>query len=550
MTLHPQSVKPIPALTKEIARQAFPNGNLYMTMRDRLGTFYTDWDFSDLYPQKGQPAASPWRLALITVMQYVEGLTDRQTANAVASRIDWKYALSLELRDNGFDFSILSTFRTRLIEGGAERQLLDLMLSRFQEAGLLKAPHSQRTDSTHVLAKIRDLSRLESLGETLRSALNSIAVVAPEWLQAIVPDNWYQRYGRKFEESRLPTTETKRTELAATIGRDGFYLLDLLWSAEALIWLHHIEAVEILRQVWLQQYYAPWPNGEIRLRTAKDSPPGAIRIRSPYDNEARLGNKSSKSWTGYKVHLSETCDEDAPHLITSVETTSATMTDREVLSEIHQELAEQNLLPSEHLVDAGYIDGELIVNSQTEYGVNLIGPIPLDGQWQSKAGKGYGIANFEVDWQQELVRCPQGKVSRKWIPTHNSYQQPVISVKFNKADCLDCPVRADCTRAKAGARTVTLRPMAQHQAIQAAREKQQTPEFKEQYSKRAGVEGTISQGTRTFGLRRCRYRGSANTGLQNIITAAAINLVRVWDWWCGNSSFGTVPSRFAALAPD
>ena len=380
------------------------------------------------------------------------------------------------------------------------------------------------------------------MGETLRCALNSIAVVAPEWLQAIVPDNWYKRYGRKFEESRLPTTKTKRTELAATIGRDGFYLLDVLWSAEALTWLRQIKAVEIRRQVWLQQYYAPLPNGEIRLRTAKDSPPGALRIRSPYDQEARKGCKNSKSWTGYKVHLSETCDEDAPHLITSVETTSATMTDREVLSEIHGELAEQNLLPSEHLVDAGYMDGELMVNSQTEYGISLIGPIPIDGQWQSNAGKGYGIANFEVDWKKELVRCPQGKVSRKWIPTHNSYQQPVISVKFNKADCLDCPVRADCTRAKAGARTVTLRPQAQHQAIQAAREKQQTPEFKEQYAKRAGVEGTISQGTRTFGLRRCRYRGSAKTGLQNIITAAAINLVRVGDWWCGTSSFGTVPS--------
>lgn len=230
MTLHPSSVKAIPALTKEIAKQAFPKGNLYMTMRDKLGTFYTDGDFIDLFPTKGQPAASPWRLALITVMQYVEGLTDRQAANAVASRIDWKYALSMELTDNGFDFTILSTFRTRLIEGEAERQLLDLMLSRFQEAGLLKAPYSQRTDSTHVLAKIRELSRLESLGETLRSALNSIAVVAPEWLQAIVPDNWYKRYGRKFEESRLPTKETQRTELAATIGRDGFYLLDLLWG--------------------------------------------------------------------------------------------------------------------------------------------------------------------------------------------------------------------------------------------------------------------------------------------------------------------------------
>ena len=147
MTLHPQSVQPIPALTKEIAKEAFPNNNLYMMMRDRLGTFYNDWDFSDLFPRMGQPATSPWRLALITVMQFVEGLTDRQAASAVASRIDWKYALSLELTDRGFDFSVLSEFRTRLIKGGAERQLLDLMLSSFQEAGLLKVPYSQRTDS-------------------------------------------------------------------------------------------------------------------------------------------------------------------------------------------------------------------------------------------------------------------------------------------------------------------------------------------------------------------------------------------------------------------
>lgn len=548
MTLHPQLVQPIPKLTKEIAKQAFPKDNLYMMMRDRLGTFYTDWDFADLFPTQGQPATCPWRLALITVMQFVEGLTDRQAVNAVASRIDWKYALSLKLTDKGFNFSVLSEFRTRLIEGGAERQIFDLMLSRFQEAELLKAPYSQRTDSTHVLAKIRDLSRLESLGETLRSALNSIAVVAPQWLPEIVPESWFKRYVRKFEESRLPMTETKRTELAATIGADGFYLLDILWSSEELSWLRQINAVEILRQVWLQQYYAPQPNREIRLRTASDSPPGAIRIRSPYDLDARLGTKNSKTWTGYKVHLSETCDEDAPHLITSAETTRATMTDREVLSEIHQELAQQDLLPSEHLVDAGYMNGELMVNSQTEYGIDLIGPIPIDGQWQSLAGKGYGIANFEIDWTKKLVHCPQGKVSRKWIPTHNIYQQPIISVKYNKADCLACAVRSDCTRAKAGARTVTLRPQAQHQAIQAAREKQKTPEFKKQYALRAGVEGTISQGTRTFGLRRCRYRGEVKTRLQNIITAAAINLLRVWDWWCGNSSFGTVPSRFAALA--
>jgi transposase len=549
MTLHPQSVKSMPELTLQIAKKAFPQGNLYMRMRDQLGTFYTDWDFEDLFPQTGQPAASPWRLALITVMQFVEGLTDRQAANAVASRIDWKYALGLDLTDQGFNFSVLSEFRTRLIEGGAEKRILDLMLSSFQQAGLLKAPHSQRTDSTHVLAKIRNLSRLENLGETIRFALNSLAVVAPEWLQALVPDDWYERYERKFEDYRLPTSENKRTELAAKIGADGCYLLDALWAEEKYTWLRQIEAVEILRLVWLQQYYAPNQNGQVRLRESKDSPPGAKRIRSPYDSEARFANKGSKSWIGYKVHLSETCGEDTPHLITSVETTCATITDREVLEDIHQNLVQHNLLPEKHLVDAGYLDGELIVNSQTEYGIDLIGPVPIDAQWQSKEGKGYGIADFSVDWSKEIVRCPQGKVSRKWIPTHNIYQQPVISVKFNKADCLNCGGRTDCTRAKAGARTITLRPQAQHEAIQAAREKQITTEFKEQYAKRAGIEGTISQGTRSFGLRYCRYQGESKTRFQNIITASAINLVRIWNWWCGTSSLGTVPSQFAKLAP-
>ncbi len=301
MSLHPQKIGNIPPDTIRVAQAAFPKGNIYLKMRDELGVFYDDNGFSTLFSLQGQPAFAPWRLALITIMQFVEGLTDRQAADAVRGRLDWKYALSLELTDSGFDFSVLSEFRTRLIEGGKEQQLLAQMLCIFQEKGLLKSPQKQRTDSTHILAAIRVLGRLENVGETLRSALNSIAAVAPNWLRKIVPDDeWYSRYGQRFQESRFPTSKKERSEIAVMMGIDGNYLLALIWSNSELEWLRHLESVEILRQVWIQQFYVD--NGSLKLREASNCPPGAILINSPYDSDARMGNKRTREWTGYKVH--------------------------------------------------------------------------------------------------------------------------------------------------------------------------------------------------------------------------------------------------------
>src|SRR5262249_2585634 len=145
---------------------------------------------------RGQPAETPWRLALVTIMQYVEGLSDRRTADAVRSRIDWKYALNLELTDPGFDFTILSEFRARLLEGSAEHLLLNAFLQKCRERKLLKARGQQRTDSTHVLGAIRALNRLECVTETFRHALNRLAVVAPEWLRTHSQPEWIDRYGR------------------------------------------------------------------------------------------------------------------------------------------------------------------------------------------------------------------------------------------------------------------------------------------------------------------------------------------------------------------
>src|SRR5213595_2139712 len=140
----------IPDETVRVARAAFPKGSRAMQLRDQLGVVYADARFAALFARRGRPAETPWRLALVTVLQFAEGLSDRQAADAVRGRIDWKYALGLPLEDPGFDFSVLSEFRTRLVEGNAEHRLLDVLLDRCKAQGLLRARGRQRTDSTHV----------------------------------------------------------------------------------------------------------------------------------------------------------------------------------------------------------------------------------------------------------------------------------------------------------------------------------------------------------------------------------------------------------------
>src|SRR5258707_15691722 len=163
-------IPPIPDETARVARAAFPGGTLCLQLRDALGPLYTDADFADLFPPRGQPAEAPWRLALVTVLQFVEGLSDRQAADAVRTRIDWKYALRLDLEDLGFDFSVLCEFRSRLLQGGGEALLFERLLAHAKEQGWLKGRGRQRTDSTHGLAAIETLSRLECVAETFRHA--------------------------------------------------------------------------------------------------------------------------------------------------------------------------------------------------------------------------------------------------------------------------------------------------------------------------------------------------------------------------------------------
>jgi transposase len=508
MSLHPLPVGPIPEETTRVARAAFPKGNVFMQMRDVLGAIYDDAQFTELFAVRGRPAEAPWRLALVSVMQFAEGLSDRQAAEAVRARIDWKYTLGLELTDPGFDFSVLSEFRARLVQGAAEHLLLDALLEACTARGYLKARGRQRTDSTHVLGALRLLSRLERVAETLRAALNALAVVAPDWLRSQVTPDWFERYGRRIEEYRLPRGQAARLAYATQVGTDGQRLLEAVAAEDAPEPVRALPQLAVLRQVWDQQYLRE--GGQVRLRDPKALPASAELIDSPYDAEARYATKGETHWVGYKVHLTETCEEPLPHLITQVETTVATVPDVVQFPHIQEALANRHLLPDEHLVDAGYPSAQNLVSSH-KHQVDLVGPAYLDRGWQAKARAGFDVAAFQLDWERQVATCPRGRQSIRWCETHTARQRTMIHVDFAASDCLVCPVRSACTRAQTIPRSLTLQPRAEHEAMQYARARQQTPAFKLQYARRAGIEGTFSQGVQSCGLRSSRYRGKAKT---------------------------------------
>jgi transposase len=556
MSLCLQPLPPVPDDTARIAQAAFRRGNPYGLVRDRLGAVFADTDFADLYPTLGQPADAPWRLALVTLMQFREGLSDRQAAEAVRSRIDWQYWLALELADAGFDVSVLCEFRARLLQHGATERLLARLLDAAREGGLLKARGQQRTDSTHVLAAVRDLNRLELLAETLRAALNAIAVAAPDWVHALAPLEWHERYDRRIEDMRLPASGPKRDAYAVQVGVDGVRLLDALDGVEPPAGVRTLPAIAVLRRVWARHFEragtgpgdtitgGDHAGGRVQLRPAQGRGPGD-RVESPDDTEARFRAKAGTNWTGYRVHLTETCDKGRPHLVVHADTTPANVHEAMRTEPIHEALAAKGLAPSEHLADAGYISAGLIVIARERHRIDLIGPARPDQSWQKQEEGAFRATDFTVDWDRRVVRCPAGCESVSW-GEYKASGRLTLKVGFSTADCRPCPSRSRCTRT--ASRRLGRLPRPEHEAIAAARARLETKAGRRLYGQRQGIEGTLSQGVRAFGLRRARYRGLAKMGLQSLATAAAINLDRLGAWFAQRPLAPTRTSRFAAIA--
>jgi transposase len=345
----------------------------------------------------------------------------------------------------------------------------------------------------------------------------------------------------------LPKSQEKREALALEIGADGFRRLDALDAPTAPTAARDVAMVRTLRDVW--RIHDARDDGRPRWRAGSELPPVGDRLQSPYDPEMHYSTKRKLEWSGYKVHITETCDDDAAHVITHVKTCPAMEQDMTSTAEIHERLAAKELLPDEHFVDSAYIDAALLVDSRRDHDVSLEGPVRSVSSWQSRAGQGYDLSRFSIDWERERVTCPQGKVSVSWRVARDTDGSPRINARFGRADCGACAAREFCTPAKEPRRSVYFHPRAEYEALNAARARMSDPAWKKRYRIRAGVEGTLSQGVRAFGMRRSRYIGLAKTALQQVCTAAAMNVSRIVHWLDGLPRAKTRVTRFAALAP-
>ncbi|MDH6222118.1 transposase [Streptomyces pseudovenezuelae] len=537
VSLHPESHLRIPVETVRTAWAACPKGTPVMLMRDRLDVVFADEDFADLYPTDGRPALSPGQLALVSVLQFAENLSDRRAADAVRTRIDWKYGLGLEPDDPGFDYSVLCEFRARLAEGDAAERLLQVMLQRLVEAGLLRAGGRQRTDSTHVLAAVRNLGRLELVGESLRAALEDLAEADEQWLLPLLEPEWGKRYGRRVEIGKVPGGKPAVAALGETIGRDGAKILTALWGTQAPPGLRRLAQVEILRRIWVHQYY--WDSrGKLRWRKGKALPPASLRFDSTYDTDAHYCVKRGTAWRGYRVHFSETCDDtERPDVVVHVATTIATVQDGELTPRIHDDLAGRNMLPDEHVVDSAYVTAGRIERARRVHGVELLSPLDRDHSHQARAGEGFDKSCFAIDWDEQEAACPQGHVSTGWGPMRSGGYE-YIQIGFDQATCLACPVRSGPVRS--GPVPVHqlpgLSPLDRITAPPSARDPDAQPPRPGHRAMAAPLRDP--RWNRIHALRertgprprRARYRGVRKVHVQPVLTALACNVARIADW--------------------
>ncbi len=579
MSVMPQPwPQPAPQIAADIASmyQGKRERPLPVLVRDKLGGWLADEQFAGAYGVRGKPGWPPARLALVTIFQKAENLADRQAAEAVRARIDWKYALGLAGGDPGFDHSVLPEFRARVAEAGLEQVVLDTLLARLAAEGLVRAGGKQRTDSTHVIAAVAALNRLELAGESVRAALEALAAAHPAWLeQRVCVADFARRYGTPMTSWRPPASQARRDELAIAYARDGYALLQSVYDRSAPAWLRELPAVDVLRRVLLQNYTRTITEHgrEVIRRREKEPegdglPPGHLRIASPYDTDARWGVKREEFWLGYKLHITETCDDAPPctcrpaaaarqaaaghasesghgrgqdrdhakgcahlvfpNLITTVATTDATVTDNQMTSAIHDDLTGKDLAPGRHYTDSGYLSAALVVSALATSGIALIGPLLADTSAQARAGHGYARADFTVDYDHKTVTCPQGKTSVSWTPCAQRGTDAIVAT-FSATDCGPCPARPQCTTSSKKRRQLTVLPRGLAEAQAAARAAETTIGFRADYARRAGVEGTMHQAA----SHGARYRGLPKTRLDHASMACALNLLRLHAYWTG-----------------
>jgi transposase len=495
---------------------------LAVAVRDRLGQWLDDEVFAAAFGVRGRPGWPPSRLAVVTVLQMMEDLGDRQAAEAVRTRLDWQYLLGLGLADAGFDHTVLSEFRGRVAEHQLEEAVLDALLAKLAADGLVRAGGKQRTDSTHVIAAVRALHTTELAGESVRAALEALAAAVPDWLAArFCLGDWSRRYGARISTwQRTAPGKAERDRLAVRYARDGYALVAACYEESAPPWAREIPAVQVLRTVLIQSFTRAVGEGGregevISRREPGDGgdgvPPAHIKISSPYDGDARWGAKKDLHWLGYKLHISETCDDPPacgcpedpaaagrcghdvrPNLVTAVATTPASVTDAEMTMAAVAALAGRGLGPGRQYLDGGYASARAVLDAARQFGVTLVTPLRTDSSRQARAGDGYDRSAFAIDYDARTATCPQGKPSTGWTPVRSEGHDKIV-VRFGITNCRPCPARELCTKATRNGRQLTILTREVHELQAAIRPGQQDHHWQDDYKRRSGIEATISQ---------------------------------------------------------
>jgi transposase len=551
---------------------------LAVAVRDRLGQWLDDEVFAAAFGVRGRPGWPPSRLAVVTVLQMMEDLGDRQAAEAVRTRLDWQYLLGLGLADAGFDHTVLSEFRGRVAEHQLEEAVLDALLAKLAADGLVRAGGKQRTDSTHVIAAVRALHTTELAGESVRAALEALAAAVPDWLAArFCLGDWSRRYGARISTwQRTAPGKAERDRLAVQYARDGYALVAACYEESAPPWAREIPAVQVLRTVLIQSFTRAVGEGGregevISRREPGDGgdgvPPAHIKISSPYDGDARWGAKKDLHWLGYKLHISETCDDPPacgcpedpaaagrcghdvrPNLVTAVATTPASVTDAEMTMAAVAALAGRGLGPGRQYLDGGYASARAVLDAARQFGVTLVTPLRTDSSRQARAGDGYDRSAFAIDYDARTATCPQGKPSTGWTPVRSEGHDKIV-VRFGITNCRPCPARELCTKATRNGRQLTILTREVHELQAAVRPGQQDHHWQDDYKRRSGIEATISQAVAITGCRRARYRGLRKTHLGHVCSAVALNLRRLDAYWNDTPLNRATTSHLARLEP-
>ena len=367
-----------------------------------------------------------------------------------------------------------------------------------------------------MLSAGRELTRLELMTEAVRAVLEHLATAAPQVLDELVTAEWSERYGRQVRMCSRPSHPVARL---TQVGTDADVLLERVYGGFG-------EQVppqaDVLRRLLIQNF---WTDARARLRPRTEReglPPSRIRIQSPYETEARWVRRGDTRWTGYLLHVTETCDAARVNIVTDV-ATWVSEADSQALPGIHARLKKRRALPAEHLVDGGYASGAALADADRKYKIALVGPIGKNSSKQAKANDGFAKQNFIIDFDRREVTCPNGKVSgnRNETPA----MAPYTVVRFGKRQCGPRPEKAKCTTGEA--RTINFLPRRVHELQERNRDDQQDSAGRRLYALRSGAEGTIAEFTDGHRARHCRYHGMAKTHVQHVLTAIAVNIERL-----------------------